>query len=652
MHNIRAIGGLAILVLGIFSMIGISSAYDTPSAPLADCGGTFVGTHDFVALDGYPESLAYAKNIRLDTSVVLIRSVSERPKMPAWLPPLWTTGNVSISISTMHIRNEMHQQKKLKIEMEFFLVLKFSEPLPICSILSGWEAWMLRQQENPNDTLKEMQLVFMHGDERKILRDYVEVALIPGVHPDALQREIIVPLDKEKITFYSGTPIADLRNGIWKVILRVKDMNFPLRAARILSGQRRFVSSVTPVFVPFISTISTESYMERIASNGKLTRFLDGETIYSEQASFENALQLTVIVDLLRDESGQPYFKLLTTISEFAKSIEDALKPKTEGALRIDSNACFQYDSLSKKTRHSRIHFVCRFVPAIAGRFEVSNIPLRFEVMRGGVPFVVNTERSFVLNTVELRHPEQEGIVSYIGDVRTDAPFSPHASATQQSDTTPPAPAVFGRMRRTIGGTISASIEITQNMVRQFGADPHAFLRRYERSIVATLTIAFILSFVIRTYFWGWGFVPSILSTTSKGLQFALNLCSLISIPILALRDPYRALLKVKAILHTGENIAHLSTELLALRSGIHLDTNRETFYVWSQTLGTSKLVLFFAALWVEEHKVVWILDTNMLETYRVQLMQPFMFRNFLALPQYLQQTKVEYEQRGGYACS
>ncbi len=646
MHTLRNISGSVVLMLAFFCMEGRSLAYDTPNTPLANCGSAYVGVHDFIDLSGFPNATAHAKNIVLDTTLVLIRSASESPNIPEWLPEAWTNNEANFSVSRMRIRNEMLQTAKIKVEIETFLVLKFAAPLSVCDILAGWEAWMLRYKENPNNNLKEAQFVFSVDGERKLLRDFVEVLLIPGVHPDAFTREVLLPLQQENIGFYAGNALIDHKNGVWKVILRTRDMTFPLRAVRILAGQRRFVSTVSPIFVPLVSTISTVSSMDRISSNGVLTRFLDGETIYSEQASFEGALQLSVAIDLLRSETGEPYFKLLTNISEFAKSIEEGIKPKTESVLRIDPSACWEHQVTSPMATHISMHFVCRFVPVLPGRYEITNLPLRFEFARGGTAFTITTDRSFILNTVELRHPEQEGIVSYIGELAAAVPsISPTVVAPEVVTNDP---TVIKQMRRTIGGSIAVSIAAVRTVFVEFGDDPRAFLRRYEWRIVATLAIIIVLTFLLRTYFWGWGFIPSMLSATRNSTRFAKNLLQYTTIPLTMQYDAVSALQRVMGIIHKGDDIQYLSTESLALRIGLHLDTDAELFFQWLDTSTKTKLEQLLAALWIEEHARVWQLSDAMVQKYRVQLLKPFWFRKFFKLPAYLYSVVLERQNRGG----
>jgi hypothetical protein len=574
---------------------------------------------------------------------VLLRATRDVSQMPEWLTEVWTKS--SIVISTLRIRNENLQKNKMTTEMETFLVIQFSEPMTVCALLSGWEAWTLHQIDKPSALFNEALLVFIHRGERKILRDYVTVKLVPGVHPDTFKQEVLVPLEKENLRFYPAVPLVDQNEGVWKVILRVKETNFPLRAARILSGQRQFVSNIVVVFILYISTISTQSVMERIGSDGTSIRFHDGETIYSEQAAFDAALQLSVTVDLLRGENGKPYFKLLTNASELAKNIEEAVKPKTEGALRIDPSACWEHISDNALEKTVRVLFVCRFVPALPGRFEIGVLPLRFEIETGGTVFTVTTERNFVLNTVELRHPEQEGIVSHIGDV--SAPPTPLAALSQEekADSTTP---VLSHMRRTIGGTIKFVISAVQENLVSFIHAPSAFLRQHELTIVMTLAALFAVSFLLRTYLWGWGIVPSMLVACKAGAAFVFSLISYASIPLMMHGNPAHALRKVIAIIHKGEDIEHTSIESLALRSGIHLDPDPQIFCMWTQDTSRSTLESTFAALWIEEHRSVWKLAPD---TVHAHLMRPFSLRRFLALPGYLHAATLEYQKRGGITC-
>ncbi len=650
MDTFRSIGGSTLFLLVLFSLMGMSPTYVTAlDAVPAACGLKYVDTQDFVDMG---MNLADARSLSLDTSIVLIRSVSDFPQMPMpnKLPAVWAAEEAGVSFSMMRIRNETYQSQKLKVEMESFLVLTFAEPIGVCNMLLGWQEWMEKQKEDTTQSLKEAQLVFLQGNERKILRDYLEVRLVPGVDFDAFNKEVILPLQKENIEFYATTPLVDSKNGVWKVALRVKETSFALRTARILSGKHRFVSSASAIFVPLVSTVRTESTMERISSGGIRTRFVEGETIYSEQMSFENALQLTVHIDVLRNENGDAYFKLLTNISEFVKSIEDAVRPKTEGVLRIDPSTCFENRTFSPDQRYVRTQFVCRFVPAAPGRFEIVNIPLRLEFWRGGTAFTITTERNFVLNTVELRHPDQEGIVSYIGELRRPSvptQTEPVVSAKEKTDDL----LVVEQMRRTIGAWTSSSIALLRGTYAEFVLDPKSFLRAREGTIIPVLVIVFLLTAFIRSYFWGWGFIPSILSTMKKSTDFVLSLVRYASVPIMMKYDRIGGLRKVITIIHRGEDIVHLSIESLALRSGIHLDTDRDVFLAWIATHSCTDLERCFAALWIEEHKERWKVDILVVEPQIALLISPFCFSNFLTLPGYLHRATLEYAERGGFVC-
>ncbi|TSC62565.1 MAG: hypothetical protein G01um101448_16 [Parcubacteria group bacterium Gr01-1014_48] len=646
MNTIKYIGFCIALVL-FLGTVKTSHSFNMLIMPQNECGTTHVGPQDLVDVTGFPMKAEGVRNIRLDTTTILLRSTLDLPQMPEWLPEVWAKSG--IVISTLRIRNETHQKNKMATELQTFLVIEWSEPMTVCDILTGWEAWTLRQIEKPTVLFGEALLVFIHRGERKILRDYLLVTLVPGVHPDTFVREVLTPLERENLKFYQGISLPDQTEGIWKMILRAKETLFPLRAARILSGHRQFVSSVSPIFIPYVSTINTKSFMERIGNDRSSIRFHDGETIYSEQASYDATLQLSITVDLLRNESGKPYFKLLTNASELAKNIEEAIVPKTEGVLRIDPSACWEYRSDDSALQTVQVFFACRFVPSLPGRFEIGSLPLRFEIETGGMPFTMHTERSFVLNTVELRHPEQDGIVSFIGTF--SAPQQKIAARDTEETEADRGP-IATHMRQKIGGTIKLIMKAVYEGATSFIHAPGAFLRERELFIVMTLGAVSLCAFLVRTYLWGWGIFPSLLETCKLGATFVVRLVVYASIPLMMDRDPSRALRKVIAIIHKGENIENMSIESLALRSGINLDLDQQAFYDWVKLAPRSKLESVFAALWIEEHSSIWKLPLNTVHAYHAHILRPFSLRHFLALPKYLHAATLEYEKREGFTCS
>lgn len=449
---------LALLLLSLlfFSTTGVAVAQNK-------CGNTTeVDVSDFVDPNGLPSGREGPKPLTVDSTMVVYSVYGGTTDPPPMIPDEWKfSGRPIMDTLAMYEGGSPLN----------FLILRFENPVPLCNLARGWEAWeRYRSGTGSNLLHQEALLVFLKDGEQHILMTDLILTLGPGVSPEEFKEKVF---EKELVfregpetgsrkdfvtlepprgshTSYLDKDVFDVKRDVdtGVVTVRVKAARgiFPLRAANRIAaygsiGNPGWISRVDPVFRPLVSLVRLTTAFEQLQLSAPPISMQKGEPISVPQL-YAPGVRLRVQVDIARDKKGKPLFRLLTDASEFSEKMIKAFDPKIDKLqLKNMGPGCTQDVIPTPGKKYERTLFSCTFTMLTSEDYQIGQMNFRVLSIADGKEYEVGSDQAtLLLRVYALRHKSQTDGVMGVRPLpgSSDRVFSKQVAAGRPVPVSPP----------------------------------------------------------------------------------------------------------------------------------------------------------------------------------------------------------------------
>lgn len=595
------------LFLGILFLLAL-----IPGQARGDhCGTELISHEDFLDPSGYPRERQNFEPLDLNRSVVLLSydssvTPTDLPKLPDDFPASWSAG-VTIATEKMILYSN-------ELAMNTFLVVRFSRPIELCIFLRGWDEWE-KKIAGTVGPFKDAYLIFNRNRKPEVLADLITVWLNRGVGQDVFLKEVVTPFNTNLFTsLHDFSFVPDGKEGL-KFMGRARKGGFPLRVALRLAGyigakdaikNKTLITMVRPSFIPLLSVVRTETWIEQILPSGKRWRFGDNELV-SVGTFYYPGFTFNLAVDILKNKSGELSAKLILDPIELEAVFKKGFDPKLDdGDLKIVGTGCDSKPAPVSDQRYERQLFTCIFIMHSKGEYKIQKLPLKIE--QGSKEFKIANERDLLLMVYDLRNA-LTGVIDFL------PPIEKEKIVVEVRPSIIPVPTPVEREKRTLLGAfdehMDRKVQEKKSLLYSFFIDvydhPMEILRANRASVLKMLFISLVVIFLLLITFWKMPLgrrlrVPSLWSLFSLLFIFMLKFIRAVLFlsPLFSYQRRWVTLVELAA------GSSNLFSSVLAQRWGILIPADPRQFFEWVVDVNRNCLERAIGALWLEEHFGQW----------------------------------------------